>query len=159
MKNRSNLCLARVSVFQLQQHFFAFQAAGIAGESALGADYAVAGNEDRDGIAAVGLARRPGGLGSADLLGQPGIAAGLAIGNLSQSLPDLALKFRALRRQRQVKILPPPFQILQPLLPGPPPQRRGPLFLIARPRRPLKKQVGDSAVLLRQARQTQAGFK
>src|SRR4051812_37440848 len=78
-----------LGVFQSQQPALGGEslAAGVAAQMA-GGNNAVAGDDQRDRVGAVGLANRAGaaaGDGS-DLL----VAAGLAIGNVAQRLPDAA---------------------------------------------------------------------
>lgn len=76
------------------------QAAGIAGELAIGTDYPVAGDDNGDGIEAVGPAHRPGAVGHVQLPGKLTIAAGFTIGNLLKKLPDLLLERIAHGSQR-----------------------------------------------------------
>ena len=88
--------------FQLQQASFHVEARGIACERAVGADDAVAGDEDGDGVAmhrlSDGLCRA-----AADASGDLAIAHRGAVGDVQQFLPHLLLKRRALRVQRREK--------------------------------------------------------
>src|SRR5690606_6273877 len=89
--------------FQLQQEMLGRQAAAEAGEGAVGADHAVAGQDDRQRVAAVGGADRAHRCGAADAQRKLRIADGAAIGDIPQRQPYLALERRALRRQRQLE--------------------------------------------------------
>src|SRR6185437_9140601 len=79
-------------------------AAAIAAEAALGSHHAVAWDDDRQGIAAAGLANvaRLGAEGAGELA----IAACLAIGDGRHEPPHLLLERRARRRQRQIESTP-----------------------------------------------------
>src|SRR5690349_17841856 len=76
---------------QVEQGSLAVEATAVAGEGAVGADHAVAGDDDRDRVAAVGGADDAGALprldvgleeGGVDLLGLLAVADGLAVGDL-----------------------------------------------------------------------------
>ena len=59
--------------FVVEEPLLAFEAAGVAGEGAVGADDAVAGDEDGDGIGGVGPGDGPQGRGAADGAGDVGV--------------------------------------------------------------------------------------
>src|SRR6185437_4456117 len=76
-------------------------AAAIAAERAAGRQHAVAGNEDRQRVAAAGLAH--GARSRGERPGEIAIAARLAVGDVAHELPDAQLEGRAARLQRQVE--------------------------------------------------------
>ncbi|MCY1457863.1 hypothetical protein D9M71_751910 [compost metagenome] len=65
----------------------------------------MAGDDDRDRVGAVGGTDRTHGARAADLPGQVAVAAGGAVGNTLQGLPDFPLKRRTQRRQPDVEYL------------------------------------------------------
>ena len=95
--------------FPVEQPFFAVEAGGIAGQAAVGADDAVTGHDDRDGVVAHGAADRLGGHSTkATVGGQPrgnrAVSHCGSIGNLPKNLPDRQPERRPLRGQRRRKI-------------------------------------------------------
>lgn len=95
--------------FPVEQPFFAVEAGGIAGQAAVGADDAVTGHDDRDGVVAHGAAYRLGGHpAEATVGGQPrgnrAVCHRGSIGNLPKNLPDRQPERRPLRGQRRRKI-------------------------------------------------------
>src|SRR3954451_20003619 len=80
----------------------AVEAAGITAERAVAADHAMAGNEHRDMIVAIGGADRTNGGGLADGGRDLGITAGLPERNLAQLAPNLLLERRAGDIDRQL---------------------------------------------------------
>src|SRR5690242_10180480 len=76
--------------------------AAIAAELAAAREDTVAGNDDRQRIAAAGLADLL--WHAAGFLGDLAVASGLAIGDALHRLPDLMLERRALRPQRQIEV-------------------------------------------------------
>src|SRR5438067_10810329 len=74
----------------------AFDAAAVAGEGAVGADDAMTGDDNSDGIGAVGEADCPDCGWAADSIGEFAVGDGGAERNLSQSLPYLTLEGRAI---------------------------------------------------------------
>src|SRR5205823_3143953 len=84
-----------------QQPALALDAAAIAGQRAVAADDAVAGDDDADGIVAIGMADGAHGRLAPDALGERAIGKRPAAGDLAQGLPDLALEGRAAGRDRQ----------------------------------------------------------
>jgi len=87
----------------VEQPALAGQAAAVAGERAVGADHAVAGDDDADRVAAVGQAHGAGGCGTAELLGERAVRRGGAVGNCLQRLPHLLVEGRADRGEPQVE--------------------------------------------------------
>src|SRR3954447_19517216 len=79
--------------------------AGVARQRAVGADHAVAGDDDRDLVAAVGPADGAG--DAAELARDVAVGARLAVGDPAQRVPDLELERRAVlgERQREVRAL------------------------------------------------------
>ena len=81
---RSGLAL-NGGAFGPQEGFFHGEAAAIAVEGAIAADDAVAGDEEGPGVGGHDAADSASGAGAAGLLGEPGVAAGLAEGTLAHS--------------------------------------------------------------------------
>jgi len=81
-----------VGFFQIKQELFHICTVGKAGQTAIGADDTVAGLDDHQGIAVVGLTDSTTGLGSTDGLCDLFVASRFSIRNLPQSLPDGLLK-------------------------------------------------------------------
>ena len=81
--------------FQLQQASFHVEARGIAYKRAVGADDAVAGDDNGDGVAmhrlSDGLCRA-----AADMFGDGAVGGCLPVGDFQQFLPHLLLEWRAL---------------------------------------------------------------
>src|SRR4051794_11674503 len=94
------------AVLEIEQGALAFQAASVAGERPVGADDAVAGDDDGDRVAAIGGADRARGPGALDALGELAVADRLAVGDRAQRLPDLLLERRAGERQVDVEVAP-----------------------------------------------------
>src|SRR5882757_7897704 len=92
----------RPCTFMLQKPSLAFDAAAIASERATRSDDAVTGNDDSDGIGAVGETDCAHCSGAADAARELAVGDGGAERNLSQSLPYLTLKGRAVSFDRQV---------------------------------------------------------
>ena len=84
----------------------------------------MAGNEHGDGITVVGHAHGTKALGAVNGLGYLTVAAGLAVGNLLQGIPHLALKGRTRRGEGQIKFLAHASQIFFQLFKGPQQQGR-----------------------------------
>lgn len=89
-------------LFALQKFAFDWQAIGIAAERAVAAHDAVARDEDRDIVGAVGAARGAHRLGLADRGRDVGVAARLARRYLAQFAPDRFLKGGALHVDRNM---------------------------------------------------------
>ena len=79
------------------------QSPGVAGKSPVGPDDPVAGDEDGDGVAVIGLPHRPGGFGRADGLGQLAVSTGFPPWNTAQRFPHPPLKGGPLRAEGQIK--------------------------------------------------------
>ena len=101
--------LLLVSTFMLptpfQQGALAFHAPAIAGERAVGAHHAVAGDRDRDPVRRAGLSDRAHGLRPADAPRDLGIARGRSARDLAQRLPDALLERGAAHVERQIEPL------------------------------------------------------
>src|SRR5262245_24431876 len=78
-----------------EQPSLALDAAAVAGERAVGADDAVAGHNDADGIVAIGMAGGAYRRLAADPASEVGIADGRSAGDCAQGLPDPALEVGA----------------------------------------------------------------
>jgi hypothetical protein len=76
----------------LEQPAFALQAAGVAGEGAALADHAVAGDDDRDRVAAVGEADGAAGARHAEAGGELAVAGGGAERDRAQRAPHALLE-------------------------------------------------------------------
>ena len=87
----------------LEQRALGVEAAGVARERAVGADHAVAGDDDRDLVAAVGAADRAG--DAADLARELAVGARLAVRDLAQLGPDVELERRAVLGEREVELV------------------------------------------------------
>lgn len=70
----------------------AVDAAAVAGEGAVGADDAMAGDDDADRIRAIREADGADGFGAADALGELAVGDGRAAGDLAEGEPDFALE-------------------------------------------------------------------
>src|SRR5436190_18021589 len=93
-------------LLELEQGLLAFDAAGVAGERAVGADHAVARDDDRDGVRAVGEPDRTGGgVGLAETSGDLAVRRGVAVADLGQLVPDRLLPHAAHGGQWQVEVL------------------------------------------------------
>src|SRR5487761_2185179 len=79
------------------------QAAAVPRERAIGADEAMARDDQRQRIGAIGMAHRAGGMWASEVCGQRAIAAGFAERNLRKRLPDGALPDGADERERQIE--------------------------------------------------------
>ena len=77
---------------QLQQPDLLVDSGGEAYEVSVFADDAVAGDDDGNGVDAVGAAHGAAGIGAADFCGEVAVGAGGSVGDFLQGLPDLLLK-------------------------------------------------------------------
>src|SRR6202020_2115517 len=77
---------------EIEQEALALKAAGVAGEPAALADDAVAGDDHREGIVANGTPHRASQGDVAELAGEVAVGGRLAVGNLLDETPDLALE-------------------------------------------------------------------
>ena len=82
-------------VFVVEEPAFGGESAGEADESAVVSDDTVTGLEDGQGVAVVGEADGAAGAGLAELLGELGVGAGLAGGDLVEQRPDASLEVGA----------------------------------------------------------------
>src|SRR5690606_17667018 len=85
--------------FKFQQRCLAFNTPAIAGQCLIGADDAMAGNQQPDWIAGASAGNRAG--MAAEVLGQLAVAPGLAAGYLLKRLPDPLLESTAAQIQWQ----------------------------------------------------------
>src|SRR3954464_5642465 len=93
-------------LLDLEEGLLALDAAGVAGEGAVGADHPVAGDDDRDGVAAVGQADRAGGgVGLAEPLRDRAVRRGVAVADLEQLSPDGLLEVAPRRVEGEVELL------------------------------------------------------
>src|SRR5579863_3186055 len=106
-----------LAAFEVEQETLELEAAAVAGERAVGADDAVAGDDHGDRVAPVGAADGAACRGASDRLGDLGVGPGLAVGDGDQGLPDAALESGAVRRQRQGELAAPAGEVLGELLP------------------------------------------
>src|SRR5262245_46795792 len=90
--------------FEFKQEFLALDAAAVAGQLAVRPDHAVAGNDDRDRVAAIRRADSARGFRIADPPRQLAITDRRAVGNLSQFGPDTLLKRRAAGCKGQIEL-------------------------------------------------------
>ena len=105
-------CCLEGDTFELQQGDFAIESAGITGQAAAGADNAVAGHDDTQGIASHGATHCAHGGRLAQDCAQGAITGGGAKGNSQQGAPYGLLKRGAHAQvQRQIKAAPLPFPI------------------------------------------------
>src|SRR3954471_4867212 len=88
----------------VQQRALAAQAAAEPGERAVRADHAMARDDHRDRLAAVGEAALADGLRIAQLAGDRAVGGRLPVGDLPQHRPHALLEDGALRRERQVEL-------------------------------------------------------
>ncbi len=80
------------AAFVTEEPAFAFDAATVSGEGSVGADDAVAGNDDGDGVCSVSGADGADGSGAADFFGEFAVRGCGAAGNCAQGAPDLLLE-------------------------------------------------------------------
>lgn len=91
------------ALFQRKQEAFDAEPRGIASQAAVGMDDPMAGDDDGEGVFAVGIAHGPAGAWASDVRGQHGVAPGLAVGDVLQSLPDAPLEGRAPHIERKAE--------------------------------------------------------
>ena len=92
--SKRNLIGKIILLLQLQQGSLAVEAAGVAGERAIGSNNAVAGNDEGDGIASHGAAyglRRA----ATDAASQFAVGHRLSVGDSKQGLPNTLLEWCA----------------------------------------------------------------
>ena len=82
----------RCTGFGGEELLFALEAPAVAGEAAVGADGAMAGDGDGDGVGGAGGGDGAGGGGLAERAGEGGVAARLAARDLLQGAPDALLE-------------------------------------------------------------------
>src|SRR3954452_2116939 len=86
----------------VEQPCLAVEPPAVPGQGAVAADDAVAGDDDRDRVAAVGEADGTCGAGTPDASRQLAVADPLTEGDAHQLVPDAALEGRSLQREGQV---------------------------------------------------------
>ena len=92
---------------ELEQRALRREAAGVAGQRAVGADHPVAGDDDRQRVAAGRGADGAGPVGAPQRPGDRPVALRLAVGDRGDLLPDRPLEAAAAaRRQRQLELAP-----------------------------------------------------
>ena len=99
---------------------FGPEAAAVAGEAAVAADDAVAGEDDGDGIGAVGIGYCPDGFGGSDGGGQFTVGHCLSVGDVGELLPDALLEVGAGEQEGDVVVLALSSEVLVELPVGPP---------------------------------------
>src|SRR5579862_198595 len=100
-----------ISPFLLQQGALALQTPAVAGEGAVLAYSAVAGDDDRHRIRGAGAADGADGFGVAEAAGDLGVGAGAAGGDGAQLFPDAPLERRRLDVEGQVEVRPAAVQV------------------------------------------------
>jgi hypothetical protein len=90
-------------LFEVEQQALAVETAAVAGQGAGGADHPVAGEDDRDRVAAVGHADGPARAGTAEPGGELPVAGGVAVGDVGEQLPHLPLEAGAAERDGEVE--------------------------------------------------------
>ena len=78
-----------------EQPALAIESPAIAGQRSVCADHPMAGNDDGDGIGAIGETDGARGRGAADLGGQSAVADAVPGRDAAQRVPDRALEIRA----------------------------------------------------------------
>lgn len=92
--SKRNLIGKIILLLQPQQCPLAVEAAGIAGEAAIGTDNAVTGNDNRDGVAPHGTAHRLR-RAATDAASQFAVGHRLSVGDSKQGLPNTLLEWCA----------------------------------------------------------------
>ena len=106
------------SVLVGEEPLLAVHSAAVAGEGTVGADDAMAGNDDGDGVAAVCAADGAAGGGIADAAGLLGIAAGLAEGDGLEVFPGAGFEIGSLEEEGDGKFAAMPGEIFGKLAAG-----------------------------------------
>src|SRR4051812_30346648 len=99
-----------------QQRPLGGQAAGVARQAAVRADDAVAGDDDRELIAAVGASDRA--RAAAELAGECAVGGRLAVRNLLEARPERSLERRPVLVEREVEAGAPAREVLVELASG-----------------------------------------
>ena len=92
--------------FLLEQFALAFEAPAITGQFAVGADDAMTGNDEREGIGGAGIRHDAGGdlrIGAVDQLGHLHVALGFTDGDRTKRIPYAALNRRAADVEREIE--------------------------------------------------------
>ena len=91
-------------MFQVEKILLGPEASAVAGQAAVAADDAVAGEDDRDGVGAVGIGHCPDGPGGSDGGGQLSVGGGLPVGDAGELLPDALLEVGAGQQEGDVEV-------------------------------------------------------
>jgi hypothetical protein len=100
----SNLEQSQLPAFKRQKFLLDRQATSIACQPSVAPDNPVAGNNDGNGILAIGQTHRTDRLRLPDAISQLAVGDGLSVGDGEQILPNAELKRRALERERQTEL-------------------------------------------------------
>src|SRR5215469_8185400 len=92
-----------LAAFEGEEFLLDREASAVSGEFAAAADDAVAGDDDRDGIGAVGQAYGTRCVGVADASGKFPVGDGFSVRDAAETLPDGLLERRALRGEGEVE--------------------------------------------------------
>lgn len=138
-------------LFHLQELLFERQPAAIAREFAAAAQYPMAGNDKRQGVAGAGQPHGPDSARISDALGDLTVGGCLAVGNRSELIPHGAQKLCALRRKGKREFPQLPGEVPDELPVGLPDRLRFALGCIDRHRVRLKEDVPELPVLFRNA--------
>ena len=104
-ENVKNILFVYDNAFQREQEALALQAPGVARQASVRADDAVAGHDERYGVAAHRAAHGPGrAAGQAQARGDLAVGRGLPAGDLRKLGPDRPFKRRAPQVQRRLEI-------------------------------------------------------
>lgn len=90
--------------FEVEEILFAPQSAAVSTEGSVASDDAVAGDEDGDGVFAVGAAHGALGAGATDATGKLGIRSSGSAGDVPEGVPDAELEIRAAHVEGQGEI-------------------------------------------------------
>ena len=102
--SKSRHCSRQHHAFQIQERFLVRQPAAVTDQTPVAADDPMTGHYDRDRISAIGKADRSRCCRTADGFRNVAVARCPAERDFSKCLPDLFLKIRAVRRQRQAEL-------------------------------------------------------
>ncbi len=87
----------KLPAFEGQKFFFDGQTAAVSGEPAVGADDAMAGDDDGNGIGAVGQSHSARGVGVADAASEFAVGDGFTVRDFNEFAPDFLLEWCAFR--------------------------------------------------------------
>ena len=101
---RSESQQTKLAAFKGEKFLFDRQAAAVSREFAVGSDYAMARNDDGNGIRTVGEADGAWRIGIADAASEFSVGDGFTVGDFAEFFPNLLLEQRAFRRQQEIKV-------------------------------------------------------